>query len=133
MMGVPLSPEERKAVDEKVAARKAAVAQSLGKTVEELESSHVHKPVHAPDIEPEDVPSVDEEAVLAYLRTRQEVIDKQRTRIRTLESQVAHLEAQRDLAQKKVDALREALAKMRADAKAAAEPANPEPASEPSA
>ena len=118
MMGMPLSAEERKQVEEKVAARRAAVAQSLGKSVEELETVHVHKPEHAPDIEDEVAPDIDEEAVLTYLRTRQEIIDKQRSRIRSLESQVAHLQNQRDLAEKKVAALRDALAKMREAARA---------------
>lgn len=113
MMGMPLSAEEHKRIDEKVAARRAAVAKSLGKTAEELGHGQDEEPVHAPDIELEDVPGVDEEAVLAYLRTRQDVIDRQRARIRSLESQIAHLKAERDLAQKKVVALRDALAKVR--------------------
>lgn len=133
MMGVPMSAEEHKAISEKVAARKEAVARSLGKTVEELDScSHVHHAEHAPDIEAEGADEVDEEAVLTYLRTRQEVISKQRSRIRSLESEVAHLKNERDLAEKKITALREALAKMRsaAQAAAAATPETPETAAE---
>lgn len=123
MMGVPLSDEERKRVDEKVAERREAVARSLGKTVEELDAAtHVHHAEHAPDIEPEDAPDIDEEAVLAFFRTRQEVIGKQRARIRALESEVAHLKNQREMDAKKITALRDALAKMREAAKAAATP-----------
>lgn len=113
MMGMPLSAEEHKRIGEKIAARREAVARSLGKTADELGCAHGVASVHAPAVEPEDVPDVDEEAVLAYLRSRQGIIDKQRARIRALESQVAHLEAERDLAQKKVATLRDALAKMK--------------------
>ena len=39
MMGMPLSPEMQTKVNEAVAARKAKVAASLGKTVEELDAA----------------------------------------------------------------------------------------------
>lgn len=133
-MGPTLTPEEQKAVSEKIAARKAAVAASLGKTVEEYERDQ-HNAVcgcdhdeHADDVVEEDC-GVDEEAVLTYIRTRQQTIDKLRARVRVLESQVKHAEVQRDLAEKKCAALRDALAKMREQAKQqAAQPVAEHPA-----
>ena len=65
-----------------------------------------------------DVPEVDEKAVLDFIHSRQAVIEEQRSRIRALEAQVRHLESQKALEEKKCAALRDALAKMRAEAKA---------------
>lgn len=143
MMGAPIvSPEERKRIDEAVAARKATVAASLGKSVEELDRSHhAHhdhhdhgesegdghdhchgEHAHCCDNDPTDEtagnsPEVDEEAVLAFIRTRQETIERQRAKIKSLEARVRHVESQRDLAEKKNTALRDALAKMREEIK----------------
>lgn len=131
-MGPTLTPEEHKAVSEKVAARKAAVAASLGKTVEEFERDqpgHAHPDADCGDGHGASVAGssaaddaeadcgVDEEAVLAYIRTRQQTIDRLRAQVRVLESRVKHLETQRDLAEKKCATLRDALAKMREQAK----------------
>lgn len=136
MMGVPMTPEQSKLVSEKVAERKAKVAASLGKTVEEFDQAshdlaHGHsaqrdEPDPEAAVETDGAAEVDEEAVLAFIRTRQEVIEKQRARIKALEGQVAHLEFQRDLAEKKNAALRDALAKMRAAAKGQQAPAAPD-------
>lgn len=128
MMGVPMTPEQRQQMSEKIAARKKVVAASMGKTVEEFdrdarERFAVHRDRDdeaAEQIEPDEgdgLPEVDEEAVLAFIRTRQEIIEKQRARIKALEGKVEHLAFQRDLAEKKNAALRDALAKMRAAAK----------------
>lgn len=132
MMGVPMTPEQRREISEKIAARKEVVAASLGKTVEEFDRDARERfavrgardgesaaEPERPASEGEDAgaPEVDEEAVLAFIRTRQEVIERQRARIKALEGQIEHLTFQRDLAEKKNAALRDALAKMRAAAK----------------
>ena len=65
-----------------------------------------------------DIPEVDEKAVLDFIHSRQSIIEEQRSRIRALEAQVRHLESQKALEEKKGAALRDALAKMRAEAKA---------------
>ena len=142
MMGMPMPPEMRAKVDEQVRKRKEAVAASLGKTLEEFdEGQHCcgHDRVHGDDghagpaeghgrdgdLEPSensghagDAPEVDEKAVLDFIHSRQSVIEEQRSRIRALEAQVRHLESQKALEERKCAALREALAKMRAEAKA---------------
>lgn len=132
MMGVPMTPEQRQQINEKIAARKEVVAASLGKTVEEFDRDarerfavrHEHDGEAVGQADPEaqgeeggGAPEVDEEAVLTFIRTRQEVIERQRARIKALEGKVEHLTFQRDLAEKKNAALRDALAKMRAAAK----------------
>lgn len=132
MMGVPMTPEQRQQINEKVAERKATVAASLGKTVEEFDRDvrerfrvGVHGGDEADgqgstgeqDAVGDGLPEVDEEAVLAFIRTRQEVIERQRARIKALEGQVEHLTFQCNLAEKKNTALRDALVKMRAAAK----------------
>ena len=129
MMGMPLSPEMQAMVNEKVAERRAKVAASLGKTPEELGASEHEGHAHAhgaheqsggaegEEVAPE--PEVDEEAVLAFIRTRQETIDRLRAQVRSLEARCEHLEHQLALSEKKGDALRDALAKMRAELKAA--------------
>lgn len=133
MMGVPMTPEQRQQINEKIAARKEVVTASMGKTVEEFDrdarerfrtSSHDDEAEASDQAAPEEAaeggdgePEVDEEAVLTFIRTRQEVIEKQRARIKALEGKVEHLTFQRDLAEKKNAALRDALAKMRAAAK----------------
>lgn len=130
-MGPVMTPEQHKAVSEKIAERKAAVAASLGKTLEEFErdqramaaggaADHDHAAAEKPaagEAAAEDDCGVDEEAVLTYIRTRQQTIDDLRRRVRTLEAQVKHVESQRDLAEKKCAALRDALAKVREQAK----------------
>ena len=121
-MGPSLTPEQHKIVSEKIAERKAAVAASLGKTVEEYERdqheaacSSAHAAPSAAE-EAEDDCGVDEEAVLAYIRSRQQVVDRLRAQVRSLEAQLRHTEVQRDLAEKKCAALRDALTKMREQA-----------------
>lgn len=126
MMGAPLTPEENERLNQKIAERKAAVAASLGKSVEEMDAERrakdaVYKAAHEESEGIEEIPGVDEEAVLRYIHTRQEVIDKQRARIRALEGKVAHLESKCAMEAGKVTALRDALAKMRETAKAQAE------------
>lgn len=134
MMGMPMPPEMRARVDEQVRKRKEQVAASLGKTVEEFDEAqhagagHNHEHAHDESCQcnaghtrdsAEDVPEVDEEAVLAFIHSRQSIIEEQRSRIRSLEAQVRHLENQKALEEKKCAALRDALAKMRAEMKAA--------------
>ena len=128
MMGMPLSPEMQAMVNEKVAERRAKVAASLGKTPEELGTSEhechapaqeAHEPAGAEGVQTAPEPEVDEEAVLAFIRTRQETIDRLRAQVRSLEARCEHLERQLALSEKKGDALRDALAKMRAELKAA--------------
>ncbi len=119
MMGMPLSPEQQKLVNEKVAARKAKVAESLSAHGIEVESDSFqssHVPVEP--VEPEDVEGIDEEAIMRYIRTRQEVIDKLRAQVKSLDGKIRHLESQLALSEKKNAALRGALAKMRDAAKA---------------
>ena len=125
MMGMPMPPEMQAKVDEQVRKRKEAVAASLGKTLEEFDHEqhccghdHEHGHAHEQD-EPastDDVPEVDEKAVLDFIHSRQAVIEEQRGRIRALEAQVRHLESQKALEERKCAALRDALAKMRAEA-----------------
>lgn len=125
MMGVPMSPKQMKEIKERVAARKERVASSLGMTLEEFEEqTHENgkkpkeeKEAEAAEKESDAEDEVDEEAVLRYIRTRQETIDKLRRDVKLLEGKVKHVEMQRDLANRKVDALRDALAKMREAAK----------------
>ena len=128
MMGMPLSPEMQAMVNEKVAERRAKVAASLGKTPEELGTSEhechapaqeAHEPAGAEGVQTAPEPEVDEEAVLAFIRTRQETIDRLRAQVRSLEARCEHLERQLALSEKKGDALRDALAKMRAELKEA--------------
>ena len=127
MMGVPMSREQAVEIKERIAARKERVASSLGMTLEEFEeqarqNGQKRKEEQQAEKETEEEEQaveddIDEEAILRYIRTRQETIDKLRGRIKLLEGKVRHLEAQRDLADKKVEALRDALAKMREAAK----------------
>ncbi len=121
MMGMPLSPEQQKLVNEKVTARKAKVAESLSAHGIEVESgsfqSH-HVPIEP--VEVEDVEGIDEEAIMRYIRTRQEVIDKLRAQVKSLDGKIRHLESQLALSERKNAALRGALAKMRDAAKAEA-------------
>lgn len=142
MMGMPMPPEMQAKIDEQVRQRKEKVAASLGKTLEEFDAEqhccghdHAHEAGehacaaghghgdHAQDsskvADPaSNVPEVDEKAVLDFIHSRQAVIEEQRSRIRALEAQVRHLESQKVLEEKKCAALRDALAKMRAEAKA---------------
>ena len=142
MMGMPMPPEMQAKIDEQVRQRKEKVAASLGKTLEEFDAEqhccghdHAHEAGslgaaaghgrgdHAQDssktTDPaSDAPEVDEKAVLDFIHSRQAVIEEQRSRIRVLEAQVRHLESQKALEEKKCAALRDALAKMRAEAKA---------------
>ena len=142
MMGMPMPPEMQAKIDEQVRQRKEKVAASLGKTLEEFDAEqhccghdHAHEAEehacaaghgrgdHAHDSSQtaglaSDVPEVDEKAVLDFIHSRQAVIEEQRSRIRALEAQVRHLESQKALEEKKCAALRDALAKMRAEAKA---------------
>ena len=137
MMGMPMPPEMRARVDEQVRQRKEKVAASLGKTLEEFDREqhccgHEHDHAHEGDghehadgkgesAASADVPEVDEKAVLDFIHSRQSIIEEQRGRIRALEAQVRHLESQKALEERKCAALREALAKMRAEAKASAQ------------
>ncbi len=124
MMGMPLSPEQQKAVDEKVAARKAKVAESLaahGIDPEAHDCHHHHVPIEP--VEVEGAGDIDEEAILHYIRTRQETIDKLRAQVRSLDGKIRHLESQLTLSEKKNAALRDALAKAREAAKGEQEPA----------
>ena len=143
MMGMPMPPEMQAKIDEQVRQRKEKVAASLGKTLEEFDAEqhccghdHAHETGkhacaaaghghddHAHDSSQtaglaSDVPEVDEKAVLDFIHSRQSIIEEQRSRIRALEAQVRHLERQKALEEKKCAALRDALAKMRAEAKA---------------
>ena len=143
MMGMPMPPEMQAKIDEQVRQRKEKVAASLGKTLEEFDAEqhccghdHAHETgehacaaaEHGHDDRAHDfnqtaglandVPEVDEKAVLDFIHSRQAVIEEQRSRIRALEAQVRHLESQKALEEKKCAALRDALAKMRAEAKA---------------
>lgn len=121
MMGMPLSPEERKALDEKVVARKAAVAESLAAHGISHDSCADHGHGHVPvaPVEVGEAGDIDEEAVLRYIRTRQEAIDKLRAQVRSLDGRIRHLESQLALSEKKNAALRDALAKARESLKAA--------------
>ncbi len=126
MMGMPMTPQQRQKVAEKVTARKTEVAASMGLTLEEFEEQQ--HPKHDDDhedhdhesleVNPEDISGVDEEAVLSFIRTRQEIIDLQNTRIRTLQAQIRHLTAQCEVSDKKVATLRDALTKTRTELKA---------------
>ena len=134
MMGMPMPPEMQAKVDEQVRQRKEKVAASLGKTLEEFDREqhccghdHEHDHAHEDDghhhaekkaesAATHDVPEVDEKAVLDFIHSRQSVIEEQRSRIRALEAQVRHLESQKALEERKCAALREALAKIRAEA-----------------
>ncbi len=139
MMGMPMPPEERAKIDEQVRARKEKVAASLGKTLEEFEEGQhccghghggeagehaghhgdAHDHAHGCSDDAEGVaPEVNEKAVLDFIHSRQAIIEEQRGKIRALEAKVRHLESQRALEEKKCAALRDALAKMRAEAKA---------------
>ena len=143
MMGMPMPPEMQAKIDEQVRQRKEKVAASLGKTLEEFDKEqhccghdHAHEADehacataghdhgdHAQDssktTDPaSEVPEADEKAVLDFIHSRQAVIEEQRGRIRALEAQVRHLESQKALEEKKCATLRDALAKMRAEAKA---------------
>ena len=133
MMGMPLSPEMQAKVNEAVAARKAKVAASLGKTVEELDaaqhaSAHGHTHAdgeeacgheHGHEAEPaQEAPEVDERAVLDFIRSRQATIERQRAQIRALTAEKEHLGRQLELSEKKCATLRDALAKVRAELKA---------------
>ena len=143
MMGMPMPPEMQAKIDEQVRQRKEKVAASLGKTLEEFDQEqhccgHDHAQEankhacatagHGHDDHTQgsnetsglasDVPEVDEKAVLDFIHSRQSIIEEQRGRIRALEAQVRHLESQKALEEKKCAALRDALAKMRAEAKA---------------
>lgn len=144
MMGMPMPPEMQAKIDEQVRQRKEKVAASLGKTLEEFDAEqhccghdHAHEAGeqhacatsgHGHDDHTQgssetmglasDVPEVDEKAVLDFIHSRQAVIEEQRSRIRALEAQVRHLESQKALEEKKCAALRDALTKMRAEAKA---------------
>lgn len=121
MMGMPLSPEERKALDDKIVARKAAVAESLAAHGISHDSCAGHGYDHVPvtPVEVEGAGDIDEEAVLRYIRTRQEAIDKLRAQVRNLDGRIRHLESQLALSEKKNAALRDALAKARESLKAA--------------
>ena len=131
MMGMPLSPEMQAMVNEKVVECRAQVAASLEKTPEELGVSEYERHAHAHGVHEESggaegeeavpEPEVDEEAVLAFIRTRQETIDRLRAQVRSLEARCEHLEHKLALSEKKGDALRDALAKMRAELKGAKE------------
>ena len=125
MMGMPMPPEMQAKVDEQVRKRKEKVAASLGKTLEEFDEGqhccghdHEHGHAHEQDehASTDDAPEVDEKAVLDFIHSRQAVIEEQRGRIRALEAQVRHLESQKTLEERKCAALRDALAKMRAEA-----------------
>lgn len=143
MMGMPMPPEMQAKIDEQVRQRKEKVAASLGKTLEEFDQEqhccghgHEHEAGehacaaagHSHDNHTQgssetvglasDIPEVDEKAVLDFIHSRQSIIEEQRSRIRTLEAQVRHLESQKALEEKKCAALRDAFAKMRAEAKA---------------
>ena len=143
MMGMPMPPEMQAKIDEQVRQRKEKVAASLGKTLEEFDAEQHccgHNHAHEADEHAcatagcghndrtqgpsetaglaSDVPEVDEKAVLDFIHSRQSIIEEQRSRIRALEAQVRHLESQKALEEKKCAALRDALAKMRAEAKA---------------
>lgn len=146
MMGAALlTPDEHRAQSEAISRRKEKVAASLGKTVEELDSARrrlcfgctsdtaassvegeegSQGPADGavPDEEAPNEETVDEEAVLAFIRSRQGVIERQRSRIRSLESQLAHLENQLALSNRKNEALRSALAQARAKRDEAARP-----------
>ena len=54
---------------------------------------------------------VDEEAVLAFFRTRQEIIARQAARIRVLEAEATHQKTLREQAERKCELLRAELAK----------------------
>ena len=143
MMGMPMPPEMQAKIDEQVRQRKEKVAASLGKTLGEFDQEqhccghdHAHEASehtcaaaehnhddHAHDSSQtaglaSDVPEVDEKAVRDFIHSRQSIIEEQRSRIRALEAQVRHLESQKALEEKKCAALRDALAKMRSEAKA---------------
>ena len=143
MMGMPMPPEMQAKIDEQVRQRKEKVAASLGKTLEEFDAEqhccghdHAHEAgehacatsghghddlAHAFNQTAglaNDVPEVDEKAVRDFIHSRQSIIEEQRSRIRALEAQVRHLECQKALEEKKCAALRDALAKMRSEAKA---------------
>ena len=150
MMGMPMPPGMQAKIDEQVRQRKEQVAASLGKTLEEFDAEqhccghdHAHETgehacasaEHGHDDHAHDssetvglasnVPEVDEKAVLDFIHSRQAVIEEQRSRIRALEAQVRHLESQKALEEKKCAALRDALAKMRAEAKASQRTSEP--------
>lgn len=120
MMGMPLTPEQQRAVDEKVAARKAKVAESLvAQGIDpDRHAGHEHQHVPVEPVEVEDAEGVGEELVFRYIRTRQEAIDKLRAQVRSLDGRIRHLESQLALSEKKNAALRDALAKAREARKA---------------
>jgi hypothetical protein len=137
MMGTaPMTPEEWAAQNAKLAEHKATVAASLGLTVEEFEARRrkaaglpdvprtaseaeagghaAESPSGEADATDEADDEVDAETVLRFINSRQRIIDEQRRRIRALESQLTHLEAQNRMAEAKNEALRTAVAKLRA-------------------
>lgn len=142
MMGMPMPPGMQAKIDEQVRQCKEKVAASLGKTLEEFDQEqhccghgyeheageHAYAAGHSHDNHTQgssetvglasDTPEIDEKAVLDFIHSRQSIIEEQRSRIRALEAQVRHLESQKALEEKKCAALRDALAKMRAEAKA---------------
>ena len=140
-MGAALSPEEMKRVQEHIAKRKEEVlkhrAEFEGKTVEEIKAEEEHEHHHgcdcdhehetAPDFSFEE-DGIDEEAVLAYIRSRQDVLDRARRTCRSQYAEIQHLKNQLKISDKKVSALQIALGKLREELKVAKAAGQPAPA-----
>ena len=118
MMGLPMPFEQMQQVTKAVEERKAAVAASLGKTAEELDRE-AHAAAAAAKIPPasnpegEDEDDIDGERVLAFILNREKKIKSLEDQIRKLKLDNSRLTAQANLADRKVEALRAALATAR--------------------
>lgn len=140
-MGMQLTPEQQAHVREMSEKRKAEVrkyreengfAQPEEADHEHGEGcgcghDHVHEP--EPDFSFEES-DVDEEAVMAYIRSRQDVLDQARRKLKSQHAEIQHLKNQLKVSESKVSALQVALGKMRDQlkaAKAAAAPAEAAP------
>lgn len=120
MMGLPMPFEQMQQVTKAVEERKAVVAASLGKTVEELDRE-AHAPASAgrisqacePDGETQAEPDIDGEQVLAFILNREKKIKALEDQVRKLKLENSRLAAQANLADRKVETLRAALATAR--------------------
>lgn len=120
-MGAGMSPEALKQMQERAAQRRAQAAEAsrADATVKTAEAAGSHGG-GAPSAAVDDAqPEVDEEAVLRYIRSRKEVADAARAEARSAQARCEHLEHQLEISERKVQALRTALAQVREELKAA--------------
>ncbi|MBM7000720.1 hypothetical protein I3I95_11450 [bacterium] len=114
-MGAGMTPEALKQMQERAAQRRAQADAAVETT--EVAGSHGGG---APSVAADDArPEVDEEAVLRYIRSRKEVADAARAEARSAQARCEHLEHQLEISERKVQALRTALAQVREELKTA--------------